>query len=206
MIWAIFAAFMTDDSHLPDAPVNQPVAIFDFDDTLVFADSMLHWQRWYARRRKLWLVALWVWFALLLRLLGKPAVWMKRAYMGTANRETPDSLKNLVRQFSREFLSQCGLTEMLERVWMHHSLGHKIVIVTASPSFYLANLEDLLPPHELIATELEFHGKQVWNIPRLVGRNVKGTEKIQALAYRGFVFPMTGSFAYSDHISDAPLL
>lgn len=197
---------MTPDSHSHAAPVQSPVAIFDFDDTLVFADSMLHWQRWYARRRKLWLVSAWVWFALLLRLLGKPAVWMKRAYMGTANRETPDSLKNLVRQFSREYLSQCGLTEMLDRVWMHHALGHRIVVVTASPSFYLANLEDLLPPHDLIATELEFRGKRVWNLPRIEGRNVKGSEKIQALADRGYVFPLAGSFAYSDHISDAPLL
>lgn len=197
---------MTDDSHLPAAPVACPVAIFDFDDTLVFADSMLHWQRWYARRRRLWVVAFWVWFAISMRLMGKPALWMKRAYMGTANRETPDSLKNLVRQFSREFLSQCGLTEMLDRVWMHHSLGHKIVVVTASPDFYLWNLEDLLPSHELIATELEFHGSKVWNLPRVTGRNVKGEEKIHALADHGIVFPLTGSFAYSDHISDAPLL
>ena len=197
---------MTDDSHLVAAPAFRPVAIFDFDDTLVFADSMLHWQRWYSRRRKLWGVALWVWFALFMRLLGKPAVWLKRAYMATANRETPDSLRNLVRQFSREFLSQCALTEMLDRVWMHHSLGHKIVVVTASPGFYLWNLEDLLPDHELIATELEFHGTRIWNIPRLAGRNVKGEEKLQALADRGYVFPLVGSFAYSDHISDAPLL
>gem|GEM_PF-1008779 len=202
----IFPAFMTEDSHSTPAPVTQPVAIFDFDDTLVFADSMLHWQRWYARRRKLWMVALWVWFAVAMRVFGKPAVWLKRAYMGTANRETPDSLKNLVRQFSREFLSQCGLTEILDRVWMHHALGHKIVVVTASPDFYLWNLEDLLPDHELIATELEFHGNRVWNVPKLAGRNVKGEEKLQALADRGYVFPMHGSFAYSDHISDAPLL
>ena len=198
---------MSDDSQLsPTAPDQRPVAIFDFDDTLVFADSMLHWQRWYARRRKLWLIALWVWYAVVMRVLGKPALWMKRAYMGTANRETPDSLRNLVRQFSREFLSQCGLTEMLDRVWMHHSLGHRIVVVTASPSFYLQNLEDMLPPHELVATELEFTGNRVWNIPQLAGRNIKGQEKLHALTERGYVFPIPGSFAYSDHISDAPLL
>ena len=197
---------MSDGSHSRHEPKTRPIAIFDFDDTLVFADSMLHWQRWYARRRKLWAVALWVWFASSMRVLGKPAVWMKRAYMGTANRESPDSLQNLVRQFSREFLSQCGLAEMLDRAWMHHALGHKIVVVTASPSFYLQNLQDLLPEHELIATELEFQGNRVWNVPRLNGRNVKASEKIQALADRGYVFPMPGSFGYSDHHSDAPLL
>lgn len=197
---------MSEGSHPQTGVSQRPVAIFDFDDTLVFADSMLHWQRWYARRRKLWLVAVWVWFTIVLRGLGKPAVWMKRAYMGTANRETPDSLQNLARQFSRECLSQCGLAEMLERVWMHHALGHRIVVVTASPSFYLQNLGDLLPEHELVATELEFEGRRVWNVPSLNGRNVKGADKLKALENRGYVFPIPGSFAYSDHHSDVPLL
>ncbi|HXP90083.1 MAG TPA: HAD-IB family phosphatase [Fibrobacteria bacterium] len=185
---------------------SRPVAFFDFDDTLVFGDSMLHWQRWYARRRHLWGVGPWIWLSVAMRLLGKPSVWLKRAYMATANRETPDSRTNLVRQFSREFLSQCGLTEIIDRVWMHHALGHRIVVVTASPSFYLWNLDDILPPHDLVATELEFHGRNLWNLPRVSGHNVKGEGKLNALAERGCTFPMAGSFAYSDHISDAPLL
>jgi phosphoserine phosphatase len=197
---------MAECSQLSEAPVFRPVAFFDFDDTLVFGDSMLHWQRWYARRRRLWAAAPWVWLSVLMRLVGKPPVWMKRAYMATANRETPDSRANLVRQFSREFLSQCGLAELLDRVWMHHALGHRIVVVTASPSFYLLNLDDILPPHELVATHLEFHGKSFWNLPKVVGHNVKGGGKLEALSERGFSFPMPGSFAYSDHISDAPLL
>jgi phosphoserine phosphatase len=197
---------MSDDSQLLPTPDSRPVAFFDFDDTLVFGDSMLHWQRWYARRRRLWNVGPWIWLSVALRLLGKPPVWLKRAYMATANRETPDSRTNLVRQFSREFLSQCGLTEIIDRVWMHHALGHRIVIVTASPSFYLWNLDDLLPPHELVATELEFHGRNLWNLPRISGLNVKGDGKLAALAERGYTFPVAGSFAYSDHISDAPLL
>jgi hypothetical protein len=61
---------MVEDSQLSQAPDSRPVAFFDFDDTLVFGDSMLHWQRWYARRRKLWAVAPWVWLSVLMRLLG----------------------------------------------------------------------------------------------------------------------------------------
>lgn len=193
------------DSRGTTTSQERPVAYFDFDDTLVFADSMLHWQRWYARRRRLWAVALWIWGILPIRLFKGP-LWMKRAYMATCNRETVESRANLVRQFSREFLSQTGLAEMLERIWMHFNLGHRIVVVTASPSFYLAHLEDLLPPHELVATELDFQGRHVWNLPELVGQNVKGHGKLQVLAERGYVLPSTGSYAYSDHISDAPLL
>ena len=197
---------MEDHSQSAVLSDSRPVAFFDFDDTLVFGDSMLHWQRWYARRRHLWGVGPWIWLSVAMRLLGKPSVWLKRAYMATANRETPDSRTNLVRQFSREFLSQCGLTEIIDRVWMHHALGHRIVVVTASPSFYLWNLDDILPPHELVATELVFHGRNLWNLPRISGHNVKGEGKLNALAERGYTLPMAGSFAYSDHISDAPLL
>lgn len=196
---------MNVDSRGSTTSDTRPVAFFDFDDTLVFADSMLHWQRWYMRRRKLWLTPLWVWGLLPLRLFKGP-LWMKRAYMATCNRETPESRANLVRQFSRELLSQTGMAEMIDRIWMHHNLGHRVVVVTASPSFYLAHLDDLLPPHELVATELAFEGSHLWNLPTLAGRNVKGEGKLQALAERGFEFPLAGSFAYSDHVSDAPLL
>lgn len=204
--WAIFDRILMPNDSRAENGDTRPVAFFDFDDTLVHADSMLHWQRWYARRRKLWHIGPWVWGALLLRGLGKPPVWMKRAYMATANRESPESLSTLVRQFSREFLSQCGLAEMLDRAWLHHSLGHQVVVVTASPRFYLEHLDDLLPPHVLVATEFEFHGDKLWNLPGIKGRNVKGPEKLEALREAGFDLPRDGTFAYSDHISDAPLL
>lgn len=196
---------MPNDS-IADSGSPRPVAFFDFDDTLVHADSMLHWQRWYARRRKLWHIGPWIWGAMILRALGKSPVWMKRAYMATVNRETPESLESLVRQFSREFLSQCGLAEMLERVWLHHALGHEIVVVTASPRFYLVHLQDLLPTHHLVATELEFQGRHLWNLPEIRGYNVKGPFKLDALREAGYELPRDATFAYSDHISDAPLL
>lgn len=199
------AHLMPNDS-LAEPSQTRPVAYFDFDDTIVHADSMLHWQRWYARRRKLWWIAPWIWGIVALRGLGKPPVWMKRAFMATANRETPESRSTLVRQFSREFLSQCGLAEILDRSWLHHSLGHEIVVVTASPSFYLVQLSDMLPPHRLVATELEFHGRNLWNLPTIRGRNVKGAEKLAALREAGCELPREATFAYSDHSSDAPLL
>ena len=167
---------------------------------------MLHWQRWYVRRRKLWYIAPWIWGIMALRAMGKPPVWMKRAYMATANRESAESRDTLVRQFSREFLSQCGLAEILDRVWLHHSLGHEIVVITASPRFYLQYLDDLLPPHRLIATDLEFQGRNLWNLPVIRGRNVKGAEKLEALRDAGYELPRDATFAYSDHASDAPLL
>ena len=196
---------MPNDS-LAEAGNLRPVAFFDLDDTIVNADSMLHWQRWYVRRRKLWYLAPWVWGVMLLRALGKPPVWMKRAYMATANRESVESLDTLVRQFSREFLSQCGLAEIIDRAWLHHSLGHEIVVVTASPRFYLRYLEDILPPHRLVATDLEFQGRNLWNLPVIKGRNVKVAEKLEALRDVGYELPRDATFAYSDHASDAPLL
>lgn len=200
------SSLLMPNDPLVETPAVRPVAFFDLDDTLVHADSMLHWQRWYSRRRKLWLVAPWIWGVTLLRGMGKSPVWMKRAYMATANRETPESLSTLVRQFSREYLSQCGLAEMLDRAWLHHSLGHEIVVVTASPRFYLVHLDDLLPPHRLIATELEFTGRNLWNLPEISGYNVKGEGKLSALRDAGYELPREATFAYSDHVSDAPLL
>lgn len=196
---------MPNDSF-DEPPAPRPVAYFDFDDTIVHADSMLHWQRWYARRRKLWLIAPWIWAVTSMRALGKTPVWMKRAYMATANRETPESMSTLVRQFSREFLSQCGLAEIIDRAWLHHALGHEVVVVTASPRFYLAHLDDILPPHRLIATDLRFEGRNLWNLPSIEGRNVKGRGKLDAIREAGYELPREATFAYSDHASDAPLL
>jgi len=192
---------MTDST----VPEKRPLALFDFDDTISIGDTMLHWQRWYLRKRKSrWMIP-WIWTGCLLKASGMSRLWFKRFYMATSNRETESSRSNLVREFRREQLSQVVHPELVERAWLHHLLGDRIQIVSASPSFLLDDLSEIIPPHGLTATQLEFQGKHLWNLPQ-VERDIKGQGKIEELTETGILPAPAQSQAYSDHHSDLPLL
>jgi phosphoserine phosphatase len=187
------------------APQERPLALFDFDDTISIGDTMLHWQRWYLRKRKSQWMIPWIWSGCLFKAAGMSRLWFKRFYMATSNRETESSRDNLIREFRREQLSQVVHPELVERAWVHHMLGDRIHVVSASPAFLLDDLSEIFPPHALTATKLEFEGKHLWNLPR-AGLDIKGLGKIEALTEAGTLPASPLSHAYSDHHSDLPLL
>jgi len=193
---------MTDQT----APKGQPLALFDFDDTISIGDTMLHWQRWYLQKRRSWWMLPWIWGGCALKSAGFTRLWFKRFYMATSNRETESSRENLVREFRRELLSQIVYPELVERAWLHHQLGDSLCVVSASPEFLLSQMQEILPPHRLVATRLGFEGNHLWNLPELIGHNIKGEGKVDALREEALLPASPESFAYSDHHSDTPLL
>ncbi|MEN9355341.1 MAG: haloacid dehalogenase-like hydrolase, partial [Fibrobacterota bacterium] len=106
---------MTDQS----VRKKQPLALFDFDDTISIGDTMLHWQRWYLHKRRVRWILPWIWGGCALKAMGRSRLWFKRFYMATSNRETESSRENLVREFRRELLSQIVYPELVERAWLH---------------------------------------------------------------------------------------
>lgn len=193
---------MTDASVPPD----RPVAFFDFDDTISIGDTMLHWQRWYLHKRHSHWMLPWIWTGCLLKTLGASRLWFKRFYMASSNRESDASRENLVREFQRELLSQVIHPELVERAWLHHQLGDRLCIVSASPEFLLRDLGEVLPPHTLVATRLVFEGRHLWNLPLLDGSDVKAEGKLAALQEAHQLPAPPDSFAYSDSHTDIPLL
>ena len=183
-------------------------AFFDFDDTLLRGDSILYWLRfYYARRPFRRPFQILNWLGLLLhafRLVDSNS--LKRLFLLPMAYENPETLDALARDFVREDLSLRFHAPVLERLRAHHALGHHIVIISASATFYLKHLQTLLPMAEIHGSELLWSRKGLWRLPRYQDGNLRGANKLVRLKALGYGNHAPLSFAYSDHHHDAFLL
>lgn len=182
-------------------------AFFDFDDTLLAGDSILYWMRYYYRKRparRFFLAANWIGlFLFVLRVISSHS--LKRIFLWPMAFETPAALDKLSRDFVREELAFRFNEPVLRRLWAHHALGHRIWIISASASFYLRHLKDLLPMAEIEGTEVALD-RGLLRFPRYRYGNLRGANKIARLHALGFGNEAPFSFAYSDHHHDEFLL
>lgn len=182
-------------------------AFFDFDDTLLSGDSILYWLRfYYARRplRRVFQIANWAGLALIaLRLIDSHT--LKRIFLMPMGLEKPADLDALAAEFVRDDLAHRFHVPVLQRLWTHHLLGHKIVILSASGTFYLRHLKLFLPMADIQGSDLIWP-KLGWGIPRYRDGNLRGENKITRLKALGYGDAGSLSFAYSDHQHDRFLL
>lgn len=186
--------------------MSQVHAFFDFDDTLLNGDSILFWLRYYYRNRpyrRVFQLANWAGLVLFsLRLIDSHT--LKRIFLMPMGLEDPAELDRLAAAFVREDLAARFHVPVLRRLWTHHLLGHKIVIISASGTFYLRHLKAFLPMADILGTEL------IWQkgigIPRYVDGNLRGENKIKRLKALGYGEAGSLAFAYSDHQHDRFLL
>jgi phosphatidylglycerophosphatase C len=84
------------------------------------------------------------------------------------------------RVFVREHLEARLRAEVAGRLAWHRDLGHRVVIVSASPELYVEVAGDLLGAEAVLATRLavDDHGQLTG---RYAGRNCRGEEKLRRL-------------------------
>ena len=127
--------------------MSQIHAFFDFDDTLLSGDSILYWLRYYYRHRPMrrpFQLANWAGLVLFaLRLVDSHT--LKRIFLMPMGFEPAADLDKLAADFVREELAGRFHMPALRRLWTHHLLGHKVVILSASGIFYLKHLKAFLP-------------------------------------------------------------
>jgi HAD superfamily hydrolase (TIGR01490 family) len=187
--------------------VSRVHAFFDFDDTLLSGDSILYWLRYYYRQRpwrRFFLISNWAGIALyLLRIIDSHT--LKRIYLMPMSLEEWETLDRMALEFVREDLSRRFHVPVLQRLWTHHLLGHKVVIVSASATFYLRHLKLFLPMADIQGSELAWP-ENGFGIPRYRDGNLRGENKITRLKALGYADAGPLSFAYSDHQHDRFLL
>jgi HAD superfamily phosphoserine phosphatase-like hydrolase len=182
-------------------------AFFDFDDTLSSGDSILFWLRFYYRKRparRVFQIANWLGqAAFALRLVDSHA--LKRVFLWPMAFEEPAELDRLAAEFVATDLSTRFHTPVLRRLWTHHLLGHKIVILSASATFYLKHLKAFLPMADIQGSEMIWP-KGLAGLPRYRDGNLRGENKIKRMRELGYGEAGALSFAYSDHQHDRFLL
>ena len=184
----------------------QTHAFFDFDDTLCSGDSILYWLRFYYRKRPARRVfQLANWAALLaygLRLIDSHA--LKRVFLWPLAFEAPAELDRLAAEFVASDLAGRLYAPVLRRLWTHHLLGHKVVILSASATFYLKHLKAFLPMADIQGSEMIW--PKGFGLPRYRDGNLRGENKLKRMDELGYGGAKALSFAYSDHIHDRFLL
>ena len=181
-------------------------AFFDFDDTLSSGDSILFWLRFYygkRPRRRVFQLLNWAGLALVsLKLIDSHT--LKRIFLMPMGLEDPAELDSLAAEFVATDLAARFHIPVLRRLWTHHLLGHKVVILSASGIFYLKHLKAFLPMADIQGSELTWPGGL--RLPRYKDGNLRGENKIKRMRELGYGPAAPLSFAYSDHQHDRFLL
>lgn len=185
-------------------------AFFDMDKTLLSDSSSLLWARYMWQRGELPVVEL-------ARILG---IWLRyrlnRLDMVEITRQLVSELAGqpewervaMTRRWFQEQLAGYVTDEGRRRVEAHRRRGHRVVLITASPSYTAHALANALhiPAGDVLATRFEVRDGRFTG--RLVEPMCYGQGKVvAATAYaRKQRLDLDASYFYTDSIADLPLM
>lgn len=182
------------------------IALFDFDGTLTYCDSLMPFLRGAVGRARFWAGLICLTPSLLGYCLGRiDREQLKEAVLGHYIGGWPaDRFQDAVKRFTTTTLTSLCNDVALARMRWHQEQGHRIIVISASPEAYLTPWAASLPIETVLATRLEFRDGIVSG--RIEGRNCRGDEKVARLsAYldglEGYEF-----YAYGDSAGDRELL
>lgn len=180
-------------------------ALFDFDGTLTRRDTMLPFLLFVLRKNPRSLVDL-----PRLGFLAAPYAlgWLsKESIKGVALRlwrRVPASRRQeILGEFYDDAIRPRLLSGGVTRLEWHRAQGHRTVMVSASVDSYLSLVAKRLGFEHLLCTRTELEPT-----PRVSGPNCYGEEKVRRLRAEPWFGEVdwAASYAYSDHISDLPML
>jgi len=184
-----------------------PIAVFDLDGTLLTGDTFLPFVISYAWRhacmRRLLVLPICI-VGRILRVVS--AQRAKHAVIRTVFRgESSEHIAEHAESFCREWLARRLRREVESRLREHLRAGHRVLLVSASPDFYVTTFARLLQIPEVVCTRVaHVAGKCSGD---LASNNCKGHEKVTMLKqYLNCEQPPDESCAYGDSHSDMPVL
>ncbi len=181
-----------------------PVAVFDFDGTLIRGDSIAALVRFALRRRAFPALRLpgLLAAAALFRLGRLNAESAKSAALAHMGRMDAAECAAFHRDFAQSVLLPAVFPRAKEKMSGHASRGDVVLLVSASPDVYMNHMKELLPVSAVLATPVDANGR--------VGRNCRGREKLRRICRwlkdNGLRADWEASWAYADSPDDLPVL
>ena len=190
-------------SSIAESPI---IAVFDFDGTLTYRDSLFPFIRRAVGFPK-FIMCLFlltpVLFAYASRLVknsdAKQAV-LKHYFAGI----DIEAFQDIGNSFAIESLPGMLRPEAVRRLRWHQQHGHRIIVVSASIEAYLRPWARTMQCDQVIGTKMEVENGQITG--RLSGKNCYGPEKVERL--EGLLGKLDTYFvyAYGDSRGDRELL
>ena len=183
-------------------------AFFDLDLTITAKDSFRHFlKRYYLDEYFNWHFIPHVFICGLMRKVRFVSLqtFKEKALVFLKGKE-----KDFIRQVGKSFFEKNLLgilrKKAIERIEWHRLKGHLVFIVSSSPDIYLFHLVQYLKCDGYECTKLAYREDQF--ICRFEGKDCFGSEKVEKMKViaANEQLDLGGSFAYSDHESDVPML
>jgi len=191
--------------------MQKTYALFDFDGTLIRGDSILLFMR-YAWHRKLCSAVDLLRFLTAGTLFVLKLITPKRAKemgMHFLNGKERAVYTRAAEDFCRDVLLPRLYPQGLEAIRRHQAAGHEVLLVSASPAFYLAPLKRMLGLTAVIATQFATDRSGRFS-DEIIGENCRGEHKPQRvreyLRQTGSQLDYESSSAYGDSAHDLPML
>ena len=184
--------------------MTKPLAIFDFDGTMISGDSIIRYTA-YAMRRgyEPWrniIPRLWQGLKAVCGLMSATEGKSRAlSFLARMNREEQNEFN---RAFCRDILMPRIFPKALERMEAHRREGLRILLVSASPDAYISHLKDFLPVDAIIASPTDERGR--------VSSSTRGEEKVRRVrewaAAQDTQIDWAGSFSYGNSAKDLPVM
>ncbi len=195
------------DSPLVISEVPRPLAVFDLDGTLTVRDSLLPFLISYALRRRRYRPVVVLPFWLLgyaCRLLSARSL-KERLLTAFLRDEDAASIQDHAARFCQTWIARHLHPVGLARLREHQRGGHRLILLSASPSLYVTHAAKFLGIPEVICTQVGVTDGLCTGA--IIGPNCKGEVKLDLLRKHLQVQDApTDSYAYGDHASDLPVL
>jgi HAD superfamily hydrolase (TIGR01490 family) len=193
----------------PPLPDQRPagIALFDLDGTLIPWDCQLLF-RHYVVRREPWRAAFLPVFLGLLPLGGVIGVeGLKRVFLSYLWRLDEETLRRYACEFATQ-VAAAAYPELLAKLEEHRRRGHFLILSSASPEFYVAEIGRQLGFDLVLGTEVDATIRRRF-FPDL--ENHKGAAKVRRLHQRlpASFFEngrLVACHGYTDSTADLPML
>jgi len=186
-------------------------AFFDLDKTVIAKAAMLAFGPSLQRAGMLnrWLVARALWGQLVFRYLGADEGRMRKmreTALKIATGWDQNRISALVDDALTEIIDPLVYEEALELIESHRAAGRRVYLVSASPEEIVLPLARHLGVHDAIATraEIDDQGRYTGGVEFYSA----GDNKVVAIRHKAadWGHDLEASFAYSDSITDLPML
>ncbi|HPJ02130.1 MAG TPA: HAD family hydrolase [Candidatus Limiplasma sp.] len=191
--------------------MHQSFALFDFDGTLIRGDSIILFMR-YLWRRKLCTVfdiaRFTVAGGLFTLRLTSPKRAKEMALRFLRGRSRAEYVQ-YASDFCETVLKPRLFPQGIEAIRAHQAAGEPVLLITASPTFYLEPLKSMLGLHAVLGTQFATDGKGRFT-GHIAGINCRGDEKPirirEYLEKTGTELDSQNSSAYGNSTHDLPML
>ncbi len=185
---------------------DQIVAAFDFDGTITTSDSLRDFVRYTVGlgRFAVGVMCASPWLIGLLAGVCERGSAKARFLAATIGGMTQRELEEAAQQYATRQLPALIRPEMAARIQEHRRLGHRLVLVSASPALYLKYCAAAIGFDAVLATELEFRDGRFSGSFALP--NCWGAEKVRRLQDWFGSDPPEVLYAYGDSPGDREML